>query len=140
MKKQRPTTSPRPTGARSADSTTDSVPSASGNSDGLSRAVADAHRTIAEAAATREALEAQFAERSAIERQIIRKQLHDGLGQLLTSMCFLVSSIRSKLATNGLVNPPELDELATVLNKAIAESHAIAAKCEAPSAPTRSLL
>lgn len=64
------------------------------------------------------------------ERERVRKQLHDGLGQMLTSMPFLLSSLRLKLKQQGFVDCAELDEIGKLINQAIAESRAIAASCE----------
>lgn len=64
------------------------------------------------------------------ERERMRKQLHDGLGQVLTSISFLASSLRARLTRCGISNAEELEEIVLLINRAIAESRAIAAACD----------
>jgi signal transduction histidine kinase len=67
------------------------------------------------------------------ERERMRKQLHDGLGQVLTSISFLASSLRTRLKAQGFSDTTELDEITSLLQDAIAESRAIAATIDAPT-------
>jgi signal transduction histidine kinase len=64
------------------------------------------------------------------ERERMRKQLHDGLGQVLTSISFLASSLRARLKKCENGDAAELDEIIHLINEAIAESRAIAATCD----------
>ena len=60
----------------------------------------------------------------------VRRQLHDGLGQILTSACFLASTLQSKLRKRGVAEGAELDEMIGLLNQAIAESQSLVAHCD----------
>jgi signal transduction histidine kinase len=87
----------------------------------------------------RELAEARIALEAAREqREQLRKQLHDGLGQFLTSISFLASSLRGKLQRQGFSESSELDEILALVNQAIAESKAIAARCD--NTPANSLI
>ena len=117
-------------GSRAVAETTDAAE--------LGRALELAERRLQEEAAHRAALEANFARQTAAERQHLRKQLHDGLGQQLTSMAFLLTAVRMKFTAHGLPVPEELTEVVSLLNDAIAESRAIAATCDSAPAPVTS--
>jgi signal transduction histidine kinase len=71
------------------------------------------------------------------EREELRKLLHDGLGQMLTSATFVASSLRQRLAALGLQETAMVDEMILLLNDAITESRTLAARC-APS-PTKAI-
>lgn len=71
--------------------------------------------------------ENEFERLVATERERMRKRLHDGLGQALTSVSFLASSLKSRLRANGVTEAPELDEIIALINEAVAESRSIAA-------------
>lgn len=66
------------------------------------------------------------------ERELLRKLLHDGLGQMLTSAAFVATALRQQLAARGLEEAEMVDELLLLLNEAIAESRTLAARCELP--------
>jgi signal transduction histidine kinase len=77
-------------------------------------------------------------ERPAVaEREILRKLLHDGIGQTLTSAMFLASGLHQRLATLALPEKEIVEELILLLNQAIAESRNVAAHCEPPSKTQR---
>jgi signal transduction histidine kinase len=69
---------------------------------------------------------------TASERERLHKLLHDGLGQVLTSATFLVTSLRHRLEARGLEEAQIVDEVLLLLNEAIAESRTLAARCEPP--------
>jgi len=75
----------------------------------------------------RQKAEQEFEHLVATEREHLRKQLHDGLGQALTSVSFLACGLRARLRTSGLSDAPELDEIISLINQAVAESRALAA-------------
>jgi signal transduction histidine kinase len=79
----------------------------------------------------------EFEQQVAADREKMRKQLHDGLGQVLTSISFLTNGLQSKLRRLGVTDTAELDEIARLINTAIVESRAIAANCD--NAPRNSL-
>lgn len=98
--------------------------------DAIRSALAAAREQISMEVARREQTTARLEQRMDSERARMRKQLHDGLGQVLTSISFLTSSLRAKLARQGVQDTAELDEIASLINQAIAESRAIAATCD----------
>ena len=52
------------------------------------------------------------------ERERLRKLLHDGLGQMLTSASFVAGSLRQRLAMLGLAETELADEMIGLLNEA----------------------
>jgi signal transduction histidine kinase len=70
----------------------------------------------------------------------MRKQLHDGLGQVLTSISFLASGLRARLRKCGDGDAAELDEIILLINEAIAESRAIAAACDNATRSTAQMI
>lgn len=66
------------------------------------------------------------------EREVLRKLLHDGIGQTLTSALFLASGLHQRLATLGLPEKEIVEELILLLNQAVSESRNVAAHCEPP--------
>jgi signal transduction histidine kinase len=66
------------------------------------------------------------------EREVLRKLLHDGIGQTLTSAMFLASGLHQRLATLGLPEKEIVEELILLLNQAVTESRNVAAHCEPP--------
>lgn len=77
---------------------------------------------------------AALPEMSAADRERLRKLLHDGLGQMLTSATFVATALRLRLQALGLAEAAMADELMLLLNDAIAESRTLAARCEPPRA------
>lgn len=69
----------------------------------------------------------------AAERERLRAALHDGLGQLLTSMSFVAASLRQKLASKALPEAAEADEIVALTGQAISEAQALVAE-ETPPA------
>jgi signal transduction histidine kinase len=67
------------------------------------------------------------------ESERLRKLLHDGLGQMLTSATFVASSLRHRLAELGLQETEMVDEMILLLNDAITESRTLAARCTPPA-------
>jgi signal transduction histidine kinase len=59
------------------------------------------------------------------ERERLRSALHGGLGQLLTSISFLASSLRHKLAARKLPEADEAAEILSLTGRAISETQAI---------------
>ena len=55
----------------------------------------------------------------------LRRQLHDGLSPLLTSACFLATTLRAKLLQEGWKEESDLDEMISLLNQAVAESRSL---------------
>ena len=62
---------------------------------------------------------------TASEREWLRTALHDGLGQLLTSISFLASSLNQKLAARQLPEATEAAELLALAGRAIGETKAL---------------
>lgn len=56
------------------------------------------------------------------ERERVRKALHDGLGQLLTSISFLAGSLRQKLAALDLPEAAEAEDIMALTRRAISET------------------
>jgi signal transduction histidine kinase len=59
------------------------------------------------------------------ERERLRVALHDGLGQLLTSISFLATSLRQKLTARKLPEAREAAELLSLTGRAISETQAL---------------
>jgi len=64
-------------------------------------------------------------ESTASEREWLRAALHDGLGQLLTSISFLASSLNQKLAAQKLPEAAEAAEILSLAGRAICETNAL---------------
>ena len=84
------------------------------------------------------AFEETLAPGTVVELDHFRRQLHDGLGQLLTSASFLVTSLRAKLAAGGWIETNEVDEIVTLLNQAVAESRTLVTECDRRRSAARS--
>jgi signal transduction histidine kinase len=69
------------------------------------------------------------------ERQRVRDALHDGLGQLLTSISFLADSLRSKLAARRLPEAGEAEDLIALTKRAIQEAQSLVPEEESPEFP-----
>ena len=63
--------------------------------------------------------------RSHADREWLRAALHDGLGQLLTSISFLAGSLRQKLAAQELPEANEAAEILSLTGRAISETQAL---------------
>ena len=96
------------------------------------RALEAAQEQIAAEVQRQRRIEKALDAEAAAQFERLRERLHDGLGQLLTTISFLSSSLREKLAARGLAEAGELDEIIALLAKAISESRALAVKCESP--------
>lgn len=59
------------------------------------------------------------------DREWLRTALHDGLGQLLTSISFLASSLNQKLTARKLPEATEAAELLALAGRAIGETKAL---------------
>lgn len=94
------------------------------------QALNKAREQIDEEVQRRQTAQQGFEQFVRLERERLRKQLHDGLGQALTSVSFLASSLRSRLRKSGSNEADEMDEIIQLINQAIAESRAIAATCD----------
>jgi signal transduction histidine kinase len=62
----------------------------------------------------------------AAERERLREALHDGLGQLLTSLSFLAGSLRQRLAARDLPEADDAAEILALVTQAIGEAQALA--------------
>ena len=60
------------------------------------------------------------------DRERLRTALHDGLGQLLTSISFLASSLKQKLAAQKMPEATEADEIVALTARAISETQSLA--------------
>src|SRR2546423_1124547 len=56
------------------------------------------------------------------ERERVRDAMHNGVGQLLTSISFLANSLRQKLAEQNLPEAREAAEILTLTGRAINEA------------------
>lgn len=59
------------------------------------------------------------------ERERLRAALHDGLGQLLTSISFLASSLQQNLAGRKLPEASQAAEILSLTGRAISETQAL---------------
>lgn len=59
------------------------------------------------------------------DRERMREALHDGLGQLLTSISFLAGSLRQKLATKKMAEANDAAEILALAGQAIAEAQTL---------------
>ena len=59
------------------------------------------------------------------DKEWLRSALHDGLGQILTSISFLASSLSQKLAGRRLPEAIEAQELLSLAGRAISETKAL---------------
>lgn len=59
------------------------------------------------------------------ERERVRQALHDGLGQLLTSICFLAGSLRQKLEAQDLPEAKQAAEIVALTSEAVSEAQAL---------------
>jgi signal transduction histidine kinase len=59
------------------------------------------------------------------ERERLRAALHDGLGQLLTSISFMATSLRQKLAAKELPEATDAAEILSLTSQAISETQAL---------------
>jgi signal transduction histidine kinase len=62
----------------------------------------------------------------------LRKMFHDGLGQSLTSICFLAGSLRQKLAQQKMPEETEAAEIMSLTGRAISEAQALVREQEPP--------
>ncbi len=60
------------------------------------------------------------------ERERVRQVLHDGLGQLLTSISFLAGSLKQKLEQHEMPEAEEAAEIIALTSKAIGETQRLA--------------
>ncbi len=67
------------------------------------------------------------------ERERMREALHDGLGQLLTSISFLAGSLRAKLAARDLPEAAEAEDIMTLIRQAIYETQNLVNEQETPT-------
>ena len=77
------------------------------------------------AANTRKAKSTAAAALSAPEQDRLRAALHDGLGQLLTSISFLATSLQLKLAALELSEAEDAREIVSLTSRAISETQAL---------------
>jgi signal transduction histidine kinase len=64
---------------------------------------------------------------SGAERERLRSALHGGLGQLLTSISFLTTSLRQKLTLRNLPEVADANEILALTSRAISETQALVA-------------
>lgn len=65
------------------------------------------------------------------ERERLRAALHDGLGQVLTSISFLAGSLQQKLAAQNLPEESDAAEIMLLTGQAISETKALVSEPEA---------
>ena len=65
---------------------------------------------------------------SGAERERLRAALHDGLGQALTSISFLATSLRQKLSSKDLPEAADAGEILALTGRAISETQALVAE------------
>lgn len=68
---------------------------------------------------------ARAAALSGPEQERLRAALHDGLGQLLTSISFLATSLQLKLAALELSEADDAREIVALTSRAISETQAL---------------
>jgi|SRR5687768_10238491 len=59
------------------------------------------------------------------ERERLRLALHDGLGQLLTSISFMATALRQKLDARELPEATDAAEILSLTSRAISETQAL---------------
>jgi signal transduction histidine kinase len=69
------------------------------------------------------------------DREQLRQALHDGLGQLLTSLSFAAASLREKLTAKQLPEAAEAEEIVALTREAISEAQGLV-RDESPPART----
>ena len=67
------------------------------------------------------------------ERERLRKGLHDGVGQLLTSISFLASSLSTKLSALQMPEAEQAEDILALTRQAIGETQALVAERESPA-------
>ena len=70
------------------------------------------------------------------ERERVRDALHNGIGQLLTSISFLASSLQQKLAEQKLPEANEAAEILALTCQAIDETQMLVREGPPPARPT----
>lgn len=88
----------------------------------LARANTQLNREIAE----RRQLESKLIKVSELQQKSIGQELHDGLGQHLTSLAFLGAGLVHKLRRQGLAESEPAERIVQMLNDAIRMTHEIA--------------
>lgn len=73
----------------------------------------------------RQSAAAHAARGAQAERERVRKALHDGLGQLLTSISFLAGSLKTKLAALDLPEAGDAEDIMALTKQAINETQAL---------------
>jgi signal transduction histidine kinase len=68
-----------------------------------------------------------------VDPERLRIALHDGLGQLLTSISFLASSLKQKLAERDLPEASEAAEIVSLTGRAISETQSLTRDPLSPS-------
>ena len=91
----------------------------------LTNALATAERKLVEEAKRHRQVEAMCREEFSAERERIRTVLHDGVGQILTSVSFIATALRQKLAGRNLPEAADAQEIVALANKAVAESRVL---------------
>ena len=96
------------------------------SSKSVERATAPRTSNVRKAKASRPAL-------SGAERERLRAALHDGLGQALTSISFLATSLRHKLSAKDLPEAADAGEILALTGRAISETQALVTETNPPS-------
>jgi signal transduction histidine kinase len=73
-------------------------------------------------------------------RDSLREALHDGLGQLLTTISFLAGSLRQKLAAQKLPEATEAAEILSLTGRAISETQALVSEQQPTPTEARRLV
>jgi signal transduction histidine kinase len=63
----------------------------------------------------------------------LRKGLHDSVGQLLTSISFLASSLSTKLSSLQMPEAEQAEDILALTRQAISETQALVAERESPA-------
>jgi signal transduction histidine kinase len=66
------------------------------------------------------------------ERDALRSALHGGLGQLLTSISFLATTLRYKLEAQELAEADDAEQIIALTRRAISETQALVQEPELP--------
>ncbi|WP_005036830.1 PAS domain-containing sensor histidine kinase [Holophaga foetida] len=74
----------------------------------------------------RRQLERDLLETSALERARVGRELHDGLGQLLTGMNFLASALRHRLDASGSPEADSAAQVAALATEALSQTRLLA--------------
>ncbi|QEM68735.1 PAS domain S-box protein [Geobacter sp. FeAm09] len=88
----------------------------------------------------RRRLERELLERSALEQQKFGRDLHDGLGQMLTGIAFIARALQEQLETRALPEAVDAAKLEEIAERALLVTHRLAKGLDPVGLDTESFL